>query len=334
MTVSGLQQNRVPLCWIAGCFVLAAVLLLSLLLGPRPIAPSAIVDILLGHQHEDAALILHGRLPRTVLALLVGIALGLSGIVMQAMTRNPLADPGILGINAGAGFAVVLVVALFNLTGQVAIMSAALLGTFITSILVFLLGRLSSISAHPAHFVLAGVAINAVLGGIASAITLLNPAAFERIRFWNAGSVEILDLMPVLSAAPLFAIGMVLALLLATPLNALVLGQQTASALGVDSRRVLPLALLALTLLVGCSTALAGPIGFVGLMIPHLARWLVGQEHRLMMAFTCLLSPTLLISADILGRFLLTNGLRVSVVTAVIGAPVMIWLVRRQERRG
>lgn len=314
--------------------MLAVVLLLSLLLGPRPIAPSAIFDILLGHPHDDAALILHGRLPRTVLALLVGIALGLSGIVMQAMTRNPLADPGILGINAGAGFAVVLVVALFNLTGQVAIMSAALLGTFITSILVFLLGRLSSISAHPAHFVLAGVAINAVLGGIASAITLLNPAAFERIRFWNAGSVEILDLMPVLSAAPLFAIGIVLALLLAAPLNALVLGQQTASALGVDSRRVLPLALLALTLLAGCSTALAGPIGFVGLMIPHLARWLVGQEHRLMMAFTCLLSPILLISADILGRFLLTNGLRVSVVTAVIGAPVMIWLVRRQERRG
>lgn len=318
------------LLWILG-LVLATICVTSLLLGARPIPLPAVWDTLTGELNAYSPLILHGRLPRTLLGLLVGIALGLSGIIMQAISRNPLADPGILGINAGASFAVVVAVALFGATGQLTIIASALLGTFGTALLVFMLGNLQGAASHPAHVVLAGVAINAILTGLSSAITLLDPAAFERLRFWNAGSIDIMDISPVLHAMPLLLAGMVLALLLATPLNVLVLGRQLAAALGIRPQQLLLLALLAITLLVGTSSALTGPIGFVGLMIPHLVRWLGGQDHRRMMALACLLSPIVLLSADILGRFMLTNGIRVAVVTALLGAPVMIWLVRRQR---
>lgn len=323
------SAGRCGAIWVWAALALLAALVASLLLGARPIPISAIWQTLLGESNEYSPLILHGRLPRTLLALLAGLALGLSGILMQAITRNPLADPGILGINAGASFAVVALVGILGLSGQVAIITAALVGTFCAASLVFVLGNLRAVAAHPAHIVLAGVAINAVLTGLCSAITLLNPAAFDRLRFWNAGSVDIMTLTPVLYASPLLLAGGLLALVLAAPLNAVVLGRHTAAALGVRHQHILLMALLAMTLLIGTSTALTGPIGFIGLMIPHLTRWLIGQDQRRMMFLACLLAPLLLLAADILGRFMLTNGIRVAVVTALIGAPVMIYLIRR-----
>lgn len=325
-------MRRETLIWSAGLLLLGAVCLASLLLGAQPIPARAVWQTLSGEINGYSPLILHGRLPRTLLGLLVGMALGVSGILMQTITRNPLADPGLLGINASASFAVVLVVAVGGIANQSMIISCALLGTFACALLVFVLGNLKGHAAHPAHIVLAGVAINALLIGLSSAITLLNPAAFERLRFWNAGSIDIMAMEPVWRAMPLLLSGLLLALLLATPLNALALGRQMATALGSHPQRILLLTLLAITLLVGTATALTGPIGFIGLMIPHLVRWLIGQDHRRMMGLACLLSPTLLLSADIVGRFLLTNGIRVAVVTALLGAPVMIWLVRRHER--
>ncbi len=317
------------LLWLTAALTLSLMLALSLLLGARPIPVGAIWDTLGGGVNDFSPLILHGRLPRTLLALLAGVALGLSGIMMQSLTRNPLADPGILGINAGASFAVVFCVGLLGLSSQQAVTLSALLGTSSAAVLVFFLGNLRGLSVHSAHFVLAGIAINAILSGLSSAITLLNPAAFERFRFWNAGSVDILDLTPVLWACPLWLLGLGLALWLATPLNAMVLGQQTATSLGLRHGLILLYSLLSLTLLVGTSTALTGPIGFIGLMIPPLVRWLAGQDHRRMMLLACFLAPSLLLAADILGRFMLTNGIRVAVVTALLGAPIMIWLVRR-----
>jgi ferric enterobactin transport system permease protein len=313
--------------------ILLICIVLSMMLGAKSIHPLIIWQSLSGQiNSEDSVIILDGRLPRTLLGLLVGTALGLSGALIQAITRNPLADPGILGINAGASFAVVIAVALLNITAPEHYLWFALSGALCAALLVYLLGSFGNQHRNPVRYVLAGVALSAVLIGISSGITLLNPTAFEKLRFWSAGSLDIRRLDMVLMITPLLVIGIVAALSLSSPLNALSLGDNMATALGINSPRIMLMALLAITLLCGASTAITGPIGFIGLMIPHLARWIAGQDQRWIMAFTLVLSPTLLLLADIAGRFLLTNELRVSIVTALIGAPVMIGLVRQQKR--
>jgi ABC-type Fe3+-siderophore transport system permease subunit len=331
-----LQKKQIRQRWI--CFLLCGFLLLiclflSMTLGAKTIHPLIIWQSLSGQLNsEDSVIILEGRLPRTLLGLMTGAALGLSGAIIQAITRNPLADPGILGINAGASFAVVIAVALLNITAPEHYLWFALLGALCAALLVYLLGSLGNPHRNPVRYVLAGVALSAVLIGISSGITLLNPTAFEKLRFWSAGSLDIRSLDRVLMITPLLVIGIVVALLLSSPLNALSLGDSMATALGINSPRIMVMALLAITLLCGASTAITGPIGFVGLMIPHFSRWIAGQDQRWIMAFTLVLSPTLLLLADIVGRFLLTNELRVSIVTALIGAPIMIVLVRQQKR--
>jgi len=334
--VAALQKQQMHKRWRWFFFSMVGLVMcvfFSMMLGAKSIHPHIIWQSLTGQiTSEDSVIILDGRLPRTLLGLMTGAALGLSGAIIQAITRNPLADPGILGINAGASFAVVIAVALLNISNPEHYLWFALLGSLCAASLVYLLGSLGNPHRNPVRFVLAGVALSAVLIGISSGVTLLNPTAFEKLRFWSAGSLDIRRLDMVLMIAPALLIGMVVALLLASPLNALSLGDSMATALGINGPKIMLLALLAVTLLCGASTAITGPIGFIGLMIPHVARWIAGQDQRWIMAFTLVLSPTLLLLADIAGRFLLTNELRVSIVTALIGAPVMIWLVRQQRR--
>lgn len=321
------------LVWLwGGLALLALLVLLSLAMGARAIPLGMVIDSLAGHGvGPDAVIVREARLPRTLLGLLAGAALGLSGALIQSLTRNPLADPGILGVNAGASFAVVLGVAVFGAQGAGSLVAWASAGALAITVLVYLAGAHGLARLDPLRFLLAGVAIGAVLTGLSSGITLLNPAAFDRLRFWNAGSLDVRDLDLVLGVAPLIVAGAVLALLLARPLNALGLGQEMAVSLGIHPQRVHALAVLAITLLCGASTAAAGPIGFVGLMIPHIARWLVGVDQRWVLSFTVLLGPILLLASDIVGRLLLPGELRVSIVTAFVGAPVLIWLARRQR---
>jgi ferric enterobactin transport system permease protein len=328
------RQHSQRAYWLFACIALLLLCtILSMMLGAKSIAPITVWHTLTGEiSNADSVIIWQGRLPRTLLGLVCGAALGLSGAIIQAITRNPLADPGILGINAGASFAVVIAIALLNVSAPEQYIAFALVGALCTTSLVYLLGTLGNPSRNPIRYVLGGVAVSAVLMGISSGITLLNPTAFDKLRFWSAGSLDVRNLDLILTITPLIGMGIVIALLLASPLNALSLGDSMATSLGLSGPRIMLLALLAITLLCGASTAIAGPIGFIGLMIPHVARWIAGQDQRWIMAFTLILSPILLLSADILGRFLLANELRVSIVTALIGAPVMIWLVRQQQR--
>ncbi|EPH2696892.1 Fe(3+)-siderophore ABC transporter permease [Klebsiella aerogenes] len=314
---------------------LALAIALSLLIGAKPLPLSVIVDAFSGScQSADCTIILDARLPRTLAGLLAGCALGLAGALMQTLTRNPLADPGLLGVNSGASFAIVLGAALLGITSPQEQLLMAFCGAFAASLLVAFTGSQGGGQLSPVRLTLAGVALAAVLEGLSNGIALLNPDVYDQLRFWQAGSLDIrtlqtlkIVLLPVLIAA-------VVTLFLSRALNSLSLGADTATALGSRVARTQLIGLLAITVLCGSATALVGPIAFIGLMMPHMARWLVGADHRWSLPVTLLATPALLLFADVLGRLLVPGELRVSVVSAFIGAPVLIWLVRRQPRGG
>ncbi len=323
-------------------FLLMAVLLLavtaaSVAVGARDIAFATIWESLVAYDSDLAEhlMIREMRIPRTVVGLVIGPALGLCGALIQAFTRNPLADPGILGVNAGATFAVTLAVGFLGLASPLGYIWFALAGAGAVTVLVYLLGSIGGGRSTPAKLVLAGVAISAVLGGLTSAVILADREAFDDLRFWGVGSIGGRQLDVVLSFAPFIAVGVLIALAVARPLNALALGDELGAALGVRIGIVRLGVIVAVTLLAGTATALAGPIGFLGLMVPHVVRWIVGPDQRWIMAYTLLVSPALLLIADIVGRIIMPSGeLRVGLVTAVVGAPVLILLARRRTVSG
>jgi iron complex transport system permease protein len=305
---------------------------LSLLVGAKPLPASTIVDALSGTcQRADCIIVLDARLPRTLAGLLAGTALGLAGALMQTLTRNPLADPGILGVNAGASFAIVLGAALFGFSSPGEQLLMAFCGALAASLLVAFTGSQGGGQLSPVRLTLAGVALGAVLEGLSSGIALLNPDVWDQLRFWQAGSLDIRTLQTLKVVTLPVLIAAAIALFSSRALNSLSLGTDTATALGSRVARTQLLGLLAITVLCGSATAVVGPIAFIGLMMPHMARWIVGSDHRWLLPVTLLATPTLLLFADILGRVLVPGELRVSVVSAFIGAPVLIFLVRRQR---
>jgi iron complex transport system permease protein len=306
--------------------ILAVIVVVSIGVGARDIAPATIWSAITAFDiaNDEHVMIQELRVPRTVVGLIVGPALGVCGALIQAYTRNPLADPGILGVNAGATFGVA--------AAPLAYVWFALAGAAAITIVVYVLGSLGGSGATPVKLTMAGVALSAVLGGMTSAIILSNRATFDDMRFWGVGAIGGRSLDVVLSFAPLIVVGLALAVYVARPLNALALGDDLGISLGVKTRRTRVIVVVAVTLLAGTATALAGPIGFIGLMVPHAVRWFVGPDQRWIIAFTIVLSPILLLVADIVGRIILPSGeLRVGLVTGIIGAPVLILLARRRS---
>ena len=303
---------------------------LSLLIGAKSLPASVVLEALSGTcQSADCTIVLDARLPRTLAGLLAGGALGLAGALMQTLTRNPLADPGLLGVNAGASFAIVLGAALFGYSSAQEQLAMAFAGALVASLIVAFTGSQGGGQLSPVRLTLAGVALAAVLEGLTSGIALLNPDVYDQLRFWQAGSLDIRTL-----ATLKVVIAGATALLLSRALNSLSLGSDTATALGSRVARTQLIGLLAITVLCGSATAVVGPIAFIGLMMPHMARWLVGADHRWSLPVTLLATPALLLFADIIGRVIVPGELRVSVVSAFIGAPVLIFLVRRKTRGG
>lgn len=316
--------------------VLALVVLLSIAVGSRDIPLPTVIDALFAYDDSnDHAIIQSLRLPRTVLGLLVGAALGIAGALIQALTRNPLADPGILGVNAGASFFVLIAVGYLGFTSLDAYIWFAFLGAIVTTVVVYLVGSAGRGGATPISLTLAGVAIGAILGGVSTALTLLNPSAFDRMRHWEAGALSGGSYDAVITVAPFVIVGLLLAGIVARPLNAVALGDDLAKALGANILRVRVVVVVAVTLLAGGATAAAGPIGFVGLMVPHVARWIVGPDQRWIFAYTVVLAPVLLLVSDIVGRIIMRPGeIQVAIVTAFVGAPVLILLARRRKVSG
>lgn len=270
------------------------------------------------------------RLSRTVLGLLAGAALGLAGAVLQALTRNPLADPGLLGINAGASAAVVTGITFFGVTSLTGYVWFAFAGAAGVGALVWFLG--GSRGATPVRLVLAGTAISAALFGYLQAVMIMDDAALGRMRFWTVGSLASATTGTIREVLPFFVVGTVLALALARPLNAMEMGDDTAKALGANLNRTRALSMLAATVLCGAATAACGPIVFVGLMIPHIVRSFTGPDMRWILPYAAILSPVLLLGADVLGRIVARpSELQVGIITAVLGGPVFIFLVRRRR---
>ncbi|WP_207943518.1 iron chelate uptake ABC transporter family permease subunit [Actinomadura sp. KC345] len=313
---------------VGALLLLLAAAALSLAVGAKPLSPGEAWD---GLFHADSAAypIVHDmRLPRTVLGLLAGLALGLAGAVMQALTRNPLADPGLLGINAGAAAAVVSAISFLGVTSFTGFVWFAFAGAGSVAVLLYAIGGGSG--ATPVRLVLAGAALNAALFSYVSAVQLLDTASLDRMRFWTVGSLASAQDYTVVRVAPFVVAGLVIALLLARPLNAMAMGEDAARALGADPGRARVAAIIAITLLCGAATAACGPIVFVGLMVPHLVRALTGSDLRWLFPYCAVLSPALMLAADVLGRVVARpSELQVGIVMVVAGGPLFLYFVRR-----
>lgn len=317
----------------AGSGALVLLALASLAIGSRPIPLATALDALRAYDPgNDLHLIVRElRVPRLITAVFAGAALGVAGAIMQAVTRNPLAEPGLLGINAGAAVAVVLGVTVFGLTRPVHYVWLAALGAGLAGSAVFLLGRAHETGTNPIRLVLAGAGLSIVLGAI-TGIVVINapPTAFDDFRHWAAGSVEGASFEAVTVLAICVIAGLLVALSVVSGLNALALGQELGQALGAAPHRIWLAACLAVMLLAGAATATAGPIGFVGLIAPHLSRALLGADHRWILPGAGLAAAILLLGADLVGRVVAApSEVAAGIVAALVGGPFFIMAVRR-----
>ncbi|MFC6352297.1 FecCD family ABC transporter permease [Rothia nasimurium] len=289
-----------------------------------------------GEAEATSVAIVQQRVNRTLLGLWVGAALGVAGVLMQAMTRNPLADPGILGVNAGAGFAVTVGVAFWGLTGIESYIWCSFLGSLLATGVVCLFAG-GSRAVSPARLVLVGLALGSALIGASRTLSLLSPSTFDAMRFWGAGTLADRPESTLATIAPFILGGCLLALCLGRSLDMLALGQDLARSSGVNMTWVLLACVLAVTLLSAGATAAAGPIAFVGLLVPQLARALVGASSQSkVLILSLILAPTVVLVADILGRVLVApRELQVGVLASAVGAPALIFLMRsRQSGKG
>ncbi|MDN5916830.1 MAG: iron chelate uptake ABC transporter family permease subunit [Pseudonocardia sp.] len=272
------------------------------------------------------------RIPRTALGVLVGAALGLAGALVQGFTRNPLGDPGLLGVNAGAAFFVVIGIFIFGVTSLLGYVWFAFAGALLASVTVFVLGARGRGGATPVTLALSGAAVSFLLGALTSSIVLIDTATLDAYRFWNVGSLAGRDAAVAGEVVWFIVIGTLLALFSAPALNALSLGEDVAASLGHSVRRTRVLGILAITLLSGAATAACGPIVFLGLVVPHVVRSFTGPDYRWLLPASALSGAVLLLGADVVGRVVARPGeLQVGIVVALIGAPFFIALIRRRK---
>ncbi|TBU98526.1 FecCD family ABC transporter permease [Stutzerimonas kirkiae] len=327
------QRHRHAWGLLAGTLLLFLIALASLAIGSRPIPLATTLEALQhADPHNDQHLIVRQlRIPRTLVALLAGLALGAAGAIMQAVTRNPLAEPGLLGINAGAALAVIIGVALFDLTSMPQYIWFAFLGAGLAGIAVFMLGQAHETGTNPVRLVLAGAGLSVMLASLTGIIVLnAPPEVFDKFRHWAAGSLSGsgFALLGGLGLATACGLGMAFAIV--SNLNALALGKELGQALGVDMRLTWLQACVAVMLLAGAATAAAGPIGFVGLVAPHIARLLVGPDYRWILPYSALVAAALLLGADVLGRVIAAPAeIAAGIIALLLGGPCFIVLARR-----
>lgn len=313
--------------------VLAVLCVASLTIGARSVAPGTMISALTAFDPADGdhAVVL-SRIPRTVVGLLVGAALAAAGAALQGIARNPLADSGILGINAGAALAVVVGIYLFGVNGASGYLWFAFAGAGAAAVLVYAVASLGREGATPVKLALAGAALAAGLASLTNAVLVSSQETLDAFRFWQVGTLAGRGWDVIGAVAPFLLAGLVLTLGTGRVLNSLALGDDIARGLGQNVNLARGITGLGVVILCGAATAAAGPIAFVGLVIPHMVRLVVGPDYRWILPFSVLLGPVLLLGADIVGRVILPPGeVQVGIMTAVIGAPFFVWLVRRRR---
>ncbi|MFE6802777.1 FecCD family ABC transporter permease [Streptomyces sp. NPDC057681] len=331
--ISAAPAARRRIVWTAAALVaLVLAVLLSLAVGARAIAPSAVLDALVHGGHSDDAEVIRGlRLPRTLVGLMVGAALALAGTVLQGITRNPIADPGILGISQGASVGVVLAIAfagIHTLTGYVWF---AFAGAALASVAVYAIASSGRGGATPVKLALGGAAINALLVSVTTAVLTTKASAMDEFRFWQVGSLSGRDAHIVGQIWPFLVVGVLLVLSVARGLDALALGEDVAKGLGQRVATVRIVGGLGATVLTGVGVAAAGPIAFIGLAVPHIARAVVGSDHRWVLPMAALVGPVMLLVSDTVGRVVFPpSEVPAGVMTALIGVPFLVTLVRRK----
>ncbi len=331
-----LKTRRTLLLGLAiGCGVLLLTLVASVRFGAAEIGTVEVIGAFTGYDGSEEDLIVRTlRVPRALISALVGASLGVAGALMQGLTRNPLAEPGILGINAGAALAVVVSVFLLGVSSLSTYALFAFLGAGIAAAVVYGLGSLGRGGMGPMKITVAGAAMSALLSSLTTAILILDQRTLDEIRFWLAGSVAGRDLALMLQVLPYIVVGLLLALALGRQVTTLTLGDEVAAGLGQRTAWVKVGAAVAVVLLAGSAVSVAGPIVFAGLIVPHLVRFFVGVDYRWILPYSILVGAILLVLADIAARIVLRpQELPLGVMTALIGAPFFIYLVRWRVKR-
>ena len=321
-------------------FVLSMVLCLALLFifaifsisfGAKQISFLKVIDVILGKDVDSLeATIIQQRIPRTVFGILAGGALGISGALMQSITRNPIADPSILGVNTGASLFVVAGIAFLNITAAYQYIWLAIIGAGITAFFVYSVASIGKDGATPLKLALSGAAVSIVLGSLVSTIMLPDNRVLQAFRFWQVGSIGSATWDNISLISPFLIMGFIISMFISGYLNNLALGDEAATALGTNVVITRSVGALASVLLCGATTALAGPIGFVGLIIPHLVRLIYGSEMGKILPLSFLGSGILLLLSDVIGRIIGSPGeTEVGIITAVFGAPFFIFAIRK-----
>ncbi|MEM8807320.1 MAG: iron ABC transporter permease [Cyanobacteria bacterium P01_G01_bin.38] len=320
---------------VLGLFLLLGCFVASVALGVADIGPGEVYQALTSPDGSTGHLIIRTvRVPRSITALLVGAAVAVAGAIMQGLTRNPLADPGILGINAGAALAVVMAVFLLNAASLSVYAGFALLGAAVAAVTVYGLGSLGQGGLTPLNLTIAGAALTALVSSLTTGILILSQRTLEEIRFWLAGSVAGRDIDLVMQVLPYLAVGLALGLAMGKQLTTLSLGESVAQGLGQKTLWVKGAAALSVVLLAGGSVAIAGPIGFVGLIVPHVVRVWTGADYRWILPYSALVGAILLLLADIGARLIIQpQELPVGIVMPLLGAPFFIYLTRSKVGR-
>lgn len=326
-------MSRAATCGLAAlCLILPLLALWSLTVGASDVGVADILSALTGPRGDRSDIILHEvRLPRMLAAVAIGAALAVAGTIMQAVTGNPMADPGLLGVNAGAAFAVVLAIALGGVSAAGALVWVAFAGAGAAAAVVYALGAAGRSGATPVKLILAGVVVGSFLTALTSSILIVDAQTFDVVRLWTAGSLKGRNLADVLRVLPYLAAAVTIALILRDQFNSMALGSEVASALGQSQALWRGIAALLVVGLAGSSVALAGPVGFVGLVVPHIVRLATGGDHRSLLPLSALVGAALTLLADTLPRALWGRDMPVGITLALVGAPVFIWLARRSR---
>lgn len=327
--------THLPLIIVLGLVLLIITVTASIVLGARVVSLKELMDGFFYQQFDSyGANVIQKRIPRTVFSLFCGIALAIAGVLMQTVTRNPLADPSILGVNTGAALFVIIGITFFNISTASQYIWLALIGASLAAVIVFGIGSMGRGGATPIKLVLAGAAISAALSSLVTVIMIPSLYAMDQFRFWQVGSVGAGSWSSIIVFTPFLLFGVGLAFILAPALNALALGDDVATSLGVRPGLLRFIAICAGVILCGATTALAGPISFIGIMSTHAMRLVIGSDVRFLIPVSALAGAIILTLSDVLGRLIGSPGeLEVGIITAFIGAPILILLVKKSKVR-